>query len=40
MSEDMEHSDILQQLKDLSMRREKGLLTEKEFADMSRRLVE
>jgi tetratricopeptide (TPR) repeat protein len=40
MSEDMEHSDILQQLKDLSMRREKGLLTEKEFADMSKRLVE
>ena len=40
MSTDMEHSDILQQLKDLSMRREKGLLTEKEFADMSKRLVE
>lgn len=40
MSEDMEHSDILQQLKDLSMRREKGLLSEKEFADMSKRLVE
>ena len=40
MSEDMEHSDILQQLKDLSVRREKGLLSEKEFADMSRRLVE
>jgi tetratricopeptide (TPR) repeat protein len=40
LSEDMEHSDILQQLKDLSMRREKGLLSEKEFADMSKRLVE
>jgi tetratricopeptide (TPR) repeat protein len=40
MSEDMEHSDLLQQLKDLSMRREKGLLSEKEFADMSKRLVE
>ena len=40
MSEDTEHSDILQQLKDLSMRREKGLLSEKEFADMSKRLVE
>jgi tetratricopeptide (TPR) repeat protein len=40
MSEDMEHSDILQQLKDLSLRRERGLLTEKEFADMSKRLVE
>jgi tetratricopeptide (TPR) repeat protein len=40
MSEDMEHSDILQQLKDLSMRRERGLLTEKEFADMSKRLME
>jgi tetratricopeptide (TPR) repeat protein len=40
MSEDMEHSDILQQLKDLSLRREKGLLTEKEFADMSKRLME
>ncbi len=40
LSEDMEHSDILQQLKDLSMRRERGLLSEKEFADMSKRLVE
>lgn len=40
MSESMEHSDLLQQLKDLSIRREKGLLTEKEFADMSKRLVE
>jgi tetratricopeptide (TPR) repeat protein len=40
MSEDMEHSDILQQLKDLSLRRERGLLTEKEFADMSKLLVE
>ncbi|MDZ7879916.1 MAG: hypothetical protein U5L45_19720 [Saprospiraceae bacterium] len=40
MSEDMEHSEILQQLKDLSLRREKGLLTEKEFADMSKRLME
>lgn len=38
MTEDMEHSDILQQLKDLTMRRENGLLTEKEFADMSRKL--
>ena len=40
MSEDMEHSDILQQLKDLSARRERGLLTEREFADMTKRLRE
>ncbi len=40
MTEDMEHSDILQQLKDLTAQRENGLLTEKEFADMSRRLYE
>jgi TM2 domain-containing membrane protein YozV len=38
MTEEMEHSDILQQLKDLTKRRENGLLTEKEFADMSRKL--
>ncbi len=40
MTEEMEHSDILQQLKDLTRRRESGLLTEKEFADMSRKLYE
>ena len=40
MTEEMEHSDILQQLKDLTTRRENGLLTEKEFADMSRKLYE
>ena len=40
MTEDMEHSDILQQLKDLTARRENGLLSEKEFADMSRKLHE
>lgn len=40
MSESMEHSDILQQLKDLSEQRQKGLLTEKEFAEMSKRLYE
>ncbi len=40
MTEDMEHSDILQQLKDLTKRRESGLLSEKEFADMSRKLYE
>lgn len=40
MTEDMEHSDILQQLKDLTMRRENGLLTEKEFVVMSRKLHE
>jgi tetratricopeptide (TPR) repeat protein len=39
MTEDMEHSDILQQLKDLSLKRESGLISEKEFADMSRRLA-
>jgi TM2 domain-containing membrane protein YozV len=40
MSESMEHSDILQQLKTLSEQREKGLLTEKEFAEMSKRLYD
>lgn len=40
MTEEMEHSDILQQLKDLTQRRENGLLSEKEFADMSRRLYD
>ena len=40
MTEEMEHSDILQQLKDLTVRRENGLLTEKEFADMSRKLYD
>ncbi|MBL7818758.1 MAG: TM2 domain-containing protein [Saprospiraceae bacterium] len=40
MTEEMEHSDILQQLKDLTQRREHGLLTEKEFAEMSRKLTE
>ena len=40
MTEDMEHSDILQQLKDLTARRENGLLSEKEFADMSKKLYE
>ena len=40
MTEDMEHSDILQQLKDLTTRRENGLLTEREFANMSRKLYE
>lgn len=40
MPESMEHSDILQQLKALSLQREKGLLTEKEFAEMSKRLYE
>ena len=38
MTEDMEHSDILQQLKDLTTRRANGLISEKEFADMTRRL--
>jgi TM2 domain-containing membrane protein YozV len=38
MAQDMEHSDILQQLRDLTARRENGLLSEKEFADMSRKL--
>lgn len=40
MTESMEHSDILQQLKNLSEQRELGLLTEKEFAEMSKRLYE
>ena len=40
LPEDMEHSEILQQLKDISTRREQGLLSEKEFADMSRRILE
>jgi TM2 domain-containing membrane protein YozV len=40
MTENMEHSDILQQLKELSQKREMGLLTEKEFAEQSRRVVE
>ena len=40
MTEEMEHSDILQQLKDLTKRRENGLLSEKEFADMSRKLYD
>ena len=40
MTEEMEHSDILQQLKDLTQRRENGLLSEKEFADMSRKLYD
>ena len=40
MSESMEHSDILQQLKNLSEQRESGLLTEKEFAEMTKRLIE
>jgi uncharacterized membrane protein len=34
----MEHSDILQQLKSLAERRAKGLLTEKEFAEMSKEI--
>ena len=38
MTESMEHSDILQQLKNLNEQRAKGLLTEKEFVEMSRRL--
>lgn len=40
MSESMEHSDILQQLKALSDQRARGLLTEKEFAEMSRKLYD
>jgi TM2 domain-containing membrane protein YozV len=40
MPESMEHSDILQQLKNLTEQREKGLLTQKEFAEMSKRLME
>jgi TM2 domain-containing membrane protein YozV len=40
MTDDMEHSDILQQLKDLSIRREQGLLSEKEFALETRRLID
>ena len=38
MTESMEHSDILQQLKSLAEKRSKGLLTEKEFAEMSRQV--
>jgi TM2 domain-containing membrane protein YozV len=38
MTESMEHSDILQQLKNLAEKRAKGLLTEKEFAEMSKEL--
>jgi TM2 domain-containing membrane protein YozV len=40
MTEDMEHSEILQQLKDLSIRREQGLLNEKEFVTETRRLMD
>jgi TM2 domain-containing membrane protein YozV len=40
MTENMEHSDILQQLKDLSEKRLQGLLTEREFAEQTRRVVE
>jgi TM2 domain-containing membrane protein YozV len=40
MTEDMEHSEILQQLKDLSVRREQGLMTEKEFVLETRRLMD
>lgn len=40
LSESMEHSDILQQLKSLSEQRAQGMLTEKEFAEMSKRLYE
>ncbi len=40
MPESMEHSDILQQLKALSDQRARGLLTEKEFAEMSKRLYD
>ena len=38
MTENMEHSNVLQELKKLSEQREKGLLTEKEFAEMSKRV--
>jgi TM2 domain-containing membrane protein YozV len=40
LPESMEHSDILLQLKSLSEQRAQGILTEKEFAEMSRRLYE
>jgi TM2 domain-containing membrane protein YozV len=39
MTESMEHSDILQQLRKLAEQREKGLLSEKEFAEMTRRIA-
>jgi TM2 domain-containing membrane protein YozV len=38
MSENMEHSNILQEIKRMSEQREKGLISEKEFAEMSKRL--
>jgi TM2 domain-containing membrane protein YozV len=38
MTESMEHSDILQQLKDLTAKRAKGLLTEREFAERAKEL--
>ena len=38
MTETMEHSNILQELKKLSEQREKGLLSEKEFAELSKRI--
>ncbi len=40
MPESMEHSDILQQLKDLTDKREKGQLSQKEFAEMTKKLYE
>ena len=39
MTDMMEHSDILQQLKKLAEQREKGLLSQKEFAEMTKRIV-
>ena len=38
LTETMEHSNILQELRKLSEQREKGLLTEKEFAERSKRV--
>ncbi len=40
LSESMEHSDILQQLRALQNQRERGVLTAKEFAEKTKRLAE
>jgi tetratricopeptide (TPR) repeat protein len=40
MSEQMEHSDLLKQLNILQKRRAEGALSEKEFADLSKKLFE